>query len=125
MTEQSWQGVEIDNAIREFVERRRKKRVQVGVSIRVKGADIYGNLIDETTESINFSAGGTCFFLKKRIRVGMTVALGIVLPPDLKTYHTTGIITRVEADQAQPRFKYGIRFVHNRNRKTTPSRKKG
>ena len=125
MREQAWQGMEIDSAIRAFVERRRKRRVQVGVLILVKGIDIYGTPLEETTESVNFSAGGTCFFLKHRIRVGMRVALGITLPSDLKTYHTTGIVTRVEADHAEPRFKYGIRFAHKKKSKGTPSKKNG
>ena len=112
MRVQAWQGVDIDNAIKAFVERRRKRRVQVSVSIIVKGLDRFGNRYEEPTQSINFSAGGTCFFLKQRIRVGTTVALGITLPTDLKTYITTGQVTRVEAGQGALGFKYGIRFLH-------------
>ena len=123
MRQQAWQGVDIDNAINAYLERRRKRRVQVGVPIRVKGTDIYGNPFEESTESVNFSAGGTCFFLNQRIRVGMTVALGITLPSDLKTYHTNGLVTRVEADQVQPRYKYGMRFVHRKSRKGTRAKK--
>ncbi len=112
MRAQAWHGEDIDNAIRAFVDRRRKRRVQVSVSIIVRGLDRFGNRYEETTQSINFSAGGTCFFLKQRIRVGTTVALGITLPTDLKTYNTTGQVTRVEAGQGVLGFKYGIRFTH-------------
>jgi c-di-GMP-binding flagellar brake protein YcgR len=116
MSEQVRESVEIGDAIRTFVERRRKRRVQVGVSIIVKGLDRFGNRYEESTRSVNFSAGGTCFFLKQRIRVGTTVALAIALPPDLKTYMTTGQVTRVEAGQGQSAYKYGIRFTHKKNR---------
>ena len=112
MRAQAWHSEDIDNAIRAFVERRRKRRVEVSVSIIVRGLDRFGNRYEETTKSINFSAGGTCFFLKQRIRVGTTVALWITLPTDLKTYSTTGQVTRVEAVPGTLRFKYGIRFTH-------------
>ena len=119
MRVQAWQDLDIDNAIKAFVERRRKRRVQVSVSIIVKGLDRFGNRYEETTQSINFSAGGTCFFLKQRIQVGTTVALGITLPIDLKTYTTTGQVTRVEAVPGTLRFKYGIRFTHKQKRRST------
>lgn len=117
MRAQAWQGMEIDNVIRAYVERRRKRRVQVSVAIIVKGVDILDTHFKETTQSVDFSAGGTCFFLKQRIRVGTMVALGITLPPDLKTYMTTGQVTRVEAGKRETGYKYGIRFIHNKNRK--------
>jgi hypothetical protein len=120
MQVQSWQGEDIDNAIRAFVERRRKRRVQISVPIIVKGLDRFGNLYEETTQSINFSAGGTCFFLKQRIRVDTTVALGITLPSDPKTYNTTGQVTRVEAKEGVLGFKYGIRFNHKQKRRRVP-----
>jgi c-di-GMP-binding flagellar brake protein YcgR len=112
MRAQAWHGEDIDNAIRAFVDRRRKRRVQVSVSIIVRGLDRFGNRYEEATQSINFSAGGTCFFLKQRIRVGTTVALGITLPTDSKTYNTIGQVTRVEAGQGVLGFKYGVRFAH-------------
>ena len=124
MSEQTWQGVEIDEVIRAFVDRRRKRRVIVGVPIVVKGVDLFGTRYEEATKSVNFSAGGTCFFLKQRIQVGSTVALAIALPPDMKTYRTTGQVTRVEAGRGYSGYKYGIRFTHNKYRGTTVHKEK-
>jgi hypothetical protein len=119
MSEQTWQGVEIDEVIKAFVDRRRKRRVIVGVPIIVKGVDLFGTRYEEATKSVNFSAGGTCFCLKQRIKVGSTVGLIIALPPDMKTYTTTGQVIRVEAGRGNTGYKYGIKFTHNKVRKGT------
>ena len=117
MSEQTWQGVEIDEVIKAFVDRRRKRRVLVGVPIVVKGVDLFGTCYEEATKSVNFSAGGTCLFLKQRIKVGSTVGLTIALPPDMKSYRTTGQVTRVEAGRGNSGYRYGIKFTHNKGRK--------
>ncbi|MFN8006294.1 MAG: hypothetical protein U0V70_04565 [Terriglobia bacterium] len=103
MRQQVWRGEDIDNAIKAFVDRRRKRRVKAGVSIEVKGISIEDAPFEELTESVNFSAGGTCFYLSNRVRVGKTFALSIVLPADPKTYRTTGLVTRVESDHESSR----------------------
>src|SRR5437773_3813466 len=96
MSQKTPQVVESEEAFRTLVEARRKRRVQVSVPIIVKGRDLKGNPFEESTESINFSAGGTCFLLERRVRVGSTVVLLISLPPDWKTYKTIGRVSRVE-----------------------------
>ena len=123
MRQQVWRGEDIDNAIKAFVDRRRKRRVRVSVFIKAKGIDIDDAPFEEPTESINFSAGGTCFYLLNRIRVGKTLSLSITLPSDPKTYNTTGIITRVESDHESSRYKYGIRFIHKRKRTAAPPKR--
>ena len=116
MREQGMQVVEFDEALKAFVERRRKRRVQVHVPIVVKGLDFQGSRFEEATDSVNFSASGTCFFLNRRVKVAATVVLLISLPPDLKTYKITGEVTRVEGDRGKPRYKYGIEFTHGKRK---------
>lgn len=114
--------VEFDDAVKAFVERRGKRRVQVSVPIVVRGVDSQGNRFQEATESVNFSASGTCISLQRRIKVGSFVQLSISLPPDLKTYESLGQVKRVEALGRQPGYRFGIHFTHRKTKinKTAP-----
>lgn len=114
MSEKTQRVFEPEAAIRVLADGRRKRRVQVSVPIIVKGRDLKGNPFEESTESINFSAGGTCFLLERRVRVGSTLGLLISLPPDWKTYKTIGRVTRIEKGRRPQAYKFAVKFSHVR-----------
>jgi hypothetical protein len=114
MSKKTPQVVEPEEAFRTMVEGRRKRRVRVSLPIVVKGRDLKGNPFEESTESINFSAGGTCFFLERRVRVGSALGLLISLPPDWKTYKTIGRVTRIEKGRRPQAYKFAVKFNHVR-----------
>src|SRR5437867_6842144 len=106
MSEKTPEAVGLEEAIKTTAEGRRKRRVRVSLPIIVKGRDLKGNPFEESTESINFSAGGTCFFLERRVRVGSALGLLISLPPDWKTYKTIGRVTRIEKGRRSQDYKF-------------------
>ena len=125
MSAKGWQVLELDKAVEAFVERRRKRRVRVDIPITVKGVDFQGNRFEEATESENFSASGTCFLLKRRLKVGSTVQLLISIPPDLEIYKKMGQVTRVEDGHGPQGYKFAIKFIRVRKGPRTEPEPRG
>ncbi len=119
MSETTLPVLDLDKVIKAFVERRRKRRIRVGIPIVVKGLDFQGNRFEETSQSVNFSASGTCFYLKRRIRVGSTVQLLISLPPDLETYETMAQVKRVEDGKQPQGYRFAVKFMRVRAKPRT------
>lgn len=67
-----------------FDERRRQKRVDVNIPIRVKGTDAQGNRFEEVTRSINVSADGAICLLKQQLRMGTVLELSLPLPRQMQ-----------------------------------------
>jgi hypothetical protein len=100
-----------------FEERRRQKRVDVNIPIRVKGADVWGNRFEEVTKSINVSSDGACFLLKHEIKSGSTLELSLPLPRQLQksvrpktVYETIGFVTRMEVTETPETFRVAVKF---------------
>jgi len=100
-----------------FDERRRQKRVDVNIPIRVKWADGQGNRCEELTRSINVSADGAIFVLKQQLRMGTVLELSLPLPKQMQkgvspktVYEAMGLVTRVEYTQDHLGFKIAVRF---------------
>jgi len=100
-----------------FEDKRRQKRVSVGIPIRVKWSDNNGNRFEEVTKSINVSSDGALFPLKVPIRAGMLLDLSLPLPRNLQksaapkaVYETTGLVVRVEQTGNPQSFLIAVRF---------------
>lgn len=100
-----------------FEERRRQKRVEVSIPIRVKGADAEGNRFEEVTKSINVSSDGACFLLKHCIKSGSTLELSLPLPRHLQkgvirsaVYEALGFVNRVEGTITPQTFRIAVKF---------------
>jgi PilZ domain len=100
-----------------FDDRRRKKRVDVGIPIRVKGLDSEGTRFEELTKSINVSSDGAYFVLKYHIKIGSLLELSLPLPRQLQksvapkaVYQTIGVVTRVESTERPQAYKIAVRF---------------
>ena len=100
-----------------FEERRRQKRVDVNIPIRVKGADVWGNRFEEVTKSINVTSDGAYFPLKHNIKPGSMLQLSLPLPRHLQkgaapkaVYQTIGLVVRVEIVGTSQTSRVGVKF---------------
>jgi hypothetical protein len=100
-----------------FEDRRKQKRVEVSIPIRVKGLDLKGNRFDEVTKSIELSPDGATFALKASIRKGSLLDLALPLPRPMQrnvapkpVYETVGYVIRVEESAAPQAHKVAVRF---------------
>lgn len=100
-----------------FEDRRRQKRVDVNIPIRVKWADANGKRFEEVTKSINVSSDGAIFLLKHPLKMGTLLELSLPLPRHLQksvspkaVYEAMGLVTRVENTSEPQNFKIAVRF---------------
>jgi hypothetical protein len=100
-----------------FDDRRRKKRVDVSIPIRVKGLDSEGIRFEELTKSINVSSDGAYFVLKYRLKMGSLLELSLPLPRHLQksvspkaVYQTIGVVIRVENTKEPQAYRIAVRF---------------
>ncbi len=100
-----------------FEERRRQKRVEVNIPIRVKWADKEGNRYEEVTKSINLSADGAVFLLKQPLKMGTLLELSLPLPKNMQKgvspkpiYEAVGLVTRIERAREVDTFRVAVRF---------------
>ena len=100
-----------------FEDKRRQKRIRVGLPIRVKWSDNKGNRFEEVTRSIDVSSDGALFALKVPLTTGMLLELSLPLPRNLQksaypkpVYETTGLVVRVEKTGDPQNFHIAVRF---------------
>lgn len=100
-----------------FDERRRQKRVDVNIPIRVKWSDAQGNRYEEVTRSINVSADGAMFLLTQQLKMGTVLELSLPLPKQMQkgvspktVYEAMGLVTRVEHTPDRMGFRIAVRF---------------
>src|SRR5262245_52959002 len=100
-----------------FEERRRQKRVDVNIPIRVQWTDAQGNRYEEVTRSINVNADGAIFLLREQLKMGTVLELSLPLPKQMQKgvspgtiYEAMGLVTRVEHTQDRLGFRIAVRF---------------
>jgi hypothetical protein len=100
-----------------FEERRRQKRVEVSIPIRVKWVDSKGNRVEEVTRSLNVSSDGALFPLKYPLKIGTRLELSLPLPRHLQrgaspkaVYETVALVTRIENTDKPQNFRIAVRF---------------
>lgn len=92
------------------VERRKRKRVEMNVPIKVKGSNVQGTPFEEQTESVDISSNGVAFFLKQRVRVTSSLELLLTRPNSSEVFEQRGQVVRVE-DSGQRGYKIAVKFV--------------
>ncbi len=93
------------------VERRKRKRVEMNVPIKVKGSDAQGNAFEEQTESLDISSNGVAFFLKQRVRVTSALELSVSRPNSKDVFEQKARVIRVEDSSGQLGYKIAVKFV--------------
>ncbi|MFN8006138.1 MAG: PilZ domain-containing protein [Terriglobia bacterium] len=100
-----------------FEDKRRQKRVQVSLPIKVRWSDSNGHRFEEVTKSINVSSDGALFPLKIPLTKGTLLELSLPLPRNLQktaypkpVYETTGLVVRVEQTKERDGYHIAVRF---------------
>lgn len=100
-----------------FEERRRQKRVDVDIPIRVQWSDGSGGSFEEVTRSTNVSADGAIFLLKQALKMGTPLQLSLPLPRHMQrggspkaVYEVTGLVVRIEHASEAETFRIAVRF---------------
>ncbi len=100
-----------------FDDKRRQKRVDVSIPIKVKWADSKGNRFEEVTKSINVSSDGALFLLRYPLKMGTVLELSLPLPRHLQktvapkaVYEAIGLVMRVERTESTENFRIAVRF---------------
>jgi hypothetical protein len=107
-----------------FVEKRRQKRISVGLPIRVQGSTSSGGQFNEVTKSLDVSSEGACFLLKAPVQVGSLLTLSLPMPrqmqrnfaPSKSIYETSGLILRVETTDMPSSCRIAVRFRQARQK---------
>jgi PilZ domain-containing protein len=96
----------------------RKKRLELHLSVKVKGADEAGHGFDEETRTRNLSAGGLCFESRHHVPVGGRVSLQIAIPDAMRKhfggqsiYAVNAVVCRVERFEEGAVSRVGARFI--------------
>ena len=93
-----------------YVERRKRKRVEMKVLIKVKGSNGQGNPFEEQTRSADISSNGVAFLLKQRVRVTSCLQLSVSRPNSSDVFEQRAQVIRVE-DAGQSGYKTAVKFV--------------
>jgi hypothetical protein len=96
----------------------RKKRLELRLPVKVKGADEGGHSFDEQTRTRNLSGGGVCFESRYHVPVGGRVSLEISIPGGMRkhfggltTYEVNAVVCRVERFEEGAVSRIGARFI--------------
>ncbi len=96
----------------------RKKRLELHLAMKVRGADEGGHSFDEETRTRNLSAGGLCFESRHHVPVGGRVSLEIAIPDAMRkhfggqaVYAVSAVVCRVERFEAGDVSRVGARFI--------------
>ena len=96
----------------------RKKRLELHLPVKVKGADEGGNAFSEETRTRNLSAGGVCFESRYHVPVGGRVNLEISIPDGMRkhfggqaVYEVGAVVCRVERFEDGAVSRIGARFI--------------
>ena len=100
-------------------ERRRAKRVKVGLPVKVAGLDATGKSYEELGHTVDVSPTAVQVCLKNHVRLREMVTLTLPLPRHMRpnptaeyAYTCKGVISRVEEVAGQPGQKSAVvRFV--------------
>src|SRR5262245_56756738 len=96
----------------------RKKRLDLHLPVKVRGADEGGHSFAEETRTRNLSAGGLCFESHHHVPVGGRVNLEIAIPDGMRKhfggqsiYAVNAVVCRVERFEDGTVSRVGARFV--------------
>jgi PilZ domain-containing protein len=96
----------------------RKKRLDLHLAVKVRGADEGGHRFDEETRTRNLSAGGLCFESRHHVPVGGRVSLEIAIPDAMRrhfggqaVYAVNAVVCRVERFEEGAVSRIGARFI--------------
>ena len=89
--------------VESFEDKRRLRRIQISLPIRVRGTNLDGIQFEEMSRSVDVNANGALFLLNQDLKKGMRLRLSLPLPRSMQktvaskpVYETDAIVMRVE-----------------------------
>ena len=90
-----------------FEDKRRLRRIQINLPVRVRGTNSEGIQFEEMSRSIDVNADGALFLISQNLKKGMRLRLSLPLPRSMQktaaskpVYETDAVVVRVEADSS-------------------------
>ena len=88
-----------------FEDKRRLRRIQISLPIRVRGSNSEGIQFEEMSRSVDVNADGALFLLSQDLKKGMRLRLSLPLPRSMQktvaskpVYETEAVVVRIQAD---------------------------
>jgi hypothetical protein len=105
------------HAVESFQDRRRLRRIQITVPVRVQGTNSKGIEFVEISRSINLNADGALLLLREEVKTGARLRLFLPLPRSMQktalskpVYETEAMVVRIEASEAPGQSQVAVRF---------------
>lgn len=102
-------------------ERRRERRIDIRLPIRVRGKDLEGAEFEERTSSENLCRGGVAFVTRRKIGHGTSLEIRIPLPAPAGTaddeFSTVGRVVHVNNAEPEAGLLIGVEFTGPRFRR--------
>jgi PilZ domain-containing protein len=105
-----------------FEDKRRLRRIQISLPIRVRGTNSEGIQFEEMSRSVDVNAHGALFLLNQNLKKGMRLKLSLPLPRSMQktaaskpVYQTEAVVVRIQ-QKASGSHQIAVRF-RNASRK--------
>jgi hypothetical protein len=105
------------HAVESFPDRRRLRRIQITVPVKVRGTNSKGIEFVEMSRSINLNADGALLLLREEVKTGARLRLFLPLPRSMQktavskpVYETEALVVRIEASEAAGQSQVAVRF---------------
>ena len=90
-----------------FEDKRRLRRIQINLPVRVRWTDAKGVQFEELSRSIDVNANGALLWLRQRVRKGIRLRIWLPLPRSMQkgaalkaVYETKAVVVRVQSDSS-------------------------
>ena len=102
--------------VESFEDKRRLRRIQISLPIRVRGTNSDGIQFEEMSRSVDVNADGALFLLKQNLKKGMRLRLSLPLPRSMQktaaskpVYETEAVVVRIQ-QEASGAYQIAVRF---------------
>jgi hypothetical protein len=100
-----------------FQDRRRLRRIQITLPVRVRGINSKGIQFVEMSRSIDVNAAGALLLLREELKKGARLKLSLPLPRSMQmaagskpVYETEAVVVRIEPSDAPGQCRVAVRF---------------
>ena len=110
----------MDRSLCATEEKRRSRRVQVNLPVKVRGINTQGERFEEMTHSVDVSSGGALILLKQAVGKGVGLELSLPTPPGMRkagcshsVYHTMAKVIRITPGEMNGLSRIAVRFCNS------------
>ena len=102
--------------VESFEDKRRLRRIQISLPIRVRGTNSDGIQFEEMSRSVDVNADGALFSINQNLKKGMRLRLSLPLPRSMQktaaskpVYETEAVVVRIQ-EGASGAHQIAVRF---------------